>query len=291
MNKFQNIITLLRFPFSLLLLPVFLFAVSQTPSSLFQLDKFFIVFFILHGLVYPSSNGFNSFVDKDTGSIGGIKNPPLPPKELFLVTILMDLLAVLISFFFIDFTFCLLVSGCVFASRAYSAKSIRLKKHPIFGFLVVFILQGGYTYLMVFYGITGQPLKEILNFSFLPILFSSFMLGGSYPLTQIYQHEQDKKSEDISLSILLGYQGTFIFCIISFIIANSLLFKYFYPNDLFSFVVFQIGMFPIFIFFIWWFLQTWKNPNQANFKNTMKMNIISALSMNVTYIVIWWMNY
>ncbi|HMP29967.1 MAG TPA: prenyltransferase, partial [Saprospiraceae bacterium] len=64
----RDIIIHLRFPFSVLLLPVFLLAVSQIKN----LDalNFGIVFFVLHLLVYPSSNGFNSLMDRDTGSIG-----------------------------------------------------------------------------------------------------------------------------------------------------------------------------------------------------------------------------
>ena len=84
-NKFLNTITLLRFPFSILLLPVFLLASSQSEQIIWQ--KWVWCFILIHLFLYPASNGYNSFVDKDTSSIGGIENPPLPSKQLFYVSI------------------------------------------------------------------------------------------------------------------------------------------------------------------------------------------------------------
>src|SRR5215203_4561914 len=51
----RSTIQLLRFHFSLFLLPVYLFALSQAPTI--DLKNAVLSFFILHLLVYPSSNG------------------------------------------------------------------------------------------------------------------------------------------------------------------------------------------------------------------------------------------
>ncbi|MFI5187293.1 MAG: prenyltransferase, partial [Chitinophagales bacterium] len=59
----RSTIQLLRFHFSLFLLPVFLFALSQLNTINWQNAA--IVFFILHVLVYPASNGYNSYMDRD----------------------------------------------------------------------------------------------------------------------------------------------------------------------------------------------------------------------------------
>lgn len=87
----------LRFPFSLFLLPVFLFAVAVSQAS-FDVN-FLLVFVILHFLVYPASNGFNSYFDKDEDSIGGLKKPPKVTQELYVVATIMDLVALGLSFF------------------------------------------------------------------------------------------------------------------------------------------------------------------------------------------------
>ena len=91
----RSTIQLLRFHFSFFLLPVFLFALSQVPEI--NWTDALIVFFVLHILVYPSSNGYNSYMDRDASPIGGLKNPSPPSRQLFYVTVIMDIIAVVIA--------------------------------------------------------------------------------------------------------------------------------------------------------------------------------------------------
>jgi len=82
----------LRIPFSIFLLPVYLFALSISyPSDFFNP---LLIFVILHFLLYPASNGYNSFFDKDEESIGGLKNPPKVSLELYYVSLVLDMLAI-----------------------------------------------------------------------------------------------------------------------------------------------------------------------------------------------------
>jgi hypothetical protein len=90
----KNTIKLLRIPFSILLMPVFMLAWSQVEMPYSWLDVF-IPFVILHLLIYPASNGYNSYVDRDEGSIGGLEKPPMPTENLFYVTLMLDIIALL----------------------------------------------------------------------------------------------------------------------------------------------------------------------------------------------------
>src|SRR5437899_2585356 len=56
----RSTIQLLRFPFSLFLLPVYLFALSEVPHIRWY--PALLAFIVLHLLVYPSSNGYNSYM-------------------------------------------------------------------------------------------------------------------------------------------------------------------------------------------------------------------------------------
>src|SRR4051794_15453220 len=93
----RSTIQLLRFHFSLFLLPVYLFALSQAPI----INRFnaLLGFVILHLLVYPASNGYNSYMDRDETPIGGLASPMQPTKQLFYTTIVMDAVAILLSLF------------------------------------------------------------------------------------------------------------------------------------------------------------------------------------------------
>jgi 1,4-dihydroxy-2-naphthoate polyprenyltransferase len=277
----KSTIQLLRFPFSIFLLPVFLFALSET-ENINTIDSL-LVFIILHFLVFPSSNGYNSYMDRDTDSIGGLKSPLLPTKQLFWTTVILDTIAIGISLF-ISGLFTLLLIAYILASRAYSYRGIRLKKYPILGYLTVIIFQGAVTFFMVLHGCSST--KELIVS---PILLAaaSLLIGGFYPITQIYQHEQDKKDGVTTLSILLGYNGTFYFTIVVYSLAMGLLgFHYFSTLQQTNFFILQLFMLPIFIYFLWWFSKVRKNIKEANFKNTMLMNILASTLTNLAFITI-----
>ena len=87
----------LRLPFSFFLMPVFLFAVSVSPVV--DLLPLCLSFFILHFLIYPASNSFNSYYDRDEMSIGGLEKPPPVTKELLHVSLILDGIALVLSLF------------------------------------------------------------------------------------------------------------------------------------------------------------------------------------------------
>lgn len=280
-----NTVRLLRIPFSVYLLPVFLFALSQVPHL--NVEQALIAGLVLHFLVYPASNGYNSYMDQDTESIGGIEKPPIPPKALFSVTLLMDALALSISVFYINLLFTFSLLTYIIASRLYSYRGVRLKKYPISGFLTVFIFQGGFTFFMVLTAASNLSAYQILQSPLvLAALAASFMIGGGYPLTQIFQHESDKADNVTTLSMKLGYRGTFVFSIIMFAVVGLLFFFYFSGKHQNVFILFQAFLLPVILWFLFWMRKVWNNTSEANFKNAMRMNNISALCMNAFFLTL-----
>ncbi len=281
----KNTIKLLRIPFSLLLMPVFLLALSQINTPFSWLDAF-IPFAIIHFLIYPASNGYNSYIDRDEGSIGGIEKPPMPTIALFYVTLAMDILAVILSFFLVNPPFALCILTCIAASRAYSARQIRLKKYAILGFLVVAFFQGAFTFYMTHLGIS-KAFLPINSVNLWILAACSLQIAGVYPLTQIYQHKEDLADGVTTISYKLGYRGTFIFSGIMFGLCNVCYFMYFnHINKLDNFFTIQLFFIPIVSFFVYWFLKVLKSTENANFKNTMYMNVIAAICMNLCFIIL-----
>lgn len=279
----KNTIKLLRIPFSYYLMPVFLFSLSQVNEI--DWPKAIICFFILHLFIYPSSNGYNSYMDQDESSIGGLEKPPMPTKQLFYLSILFDTVGLSLSLL-IGFYFFLCVLVYMFVSRAYSYKGIRLKKYPILGFLTVVFFQGAYTFWLVYFGISKNAFEVNGNMLF-ALSACIFLIGGVYPLTQIYQHEADKASGDITISYKLGIKGTFMFCAFMFAISNGLLYTYFsYEQKMSHFILFEFFLFPVILYFIQWYLKTQKDHKQASFKNAMRMNFIASTTMNLFFILL-----
>ncbi|MEP7236745.1 MAG: UbiA family prenyltransferase [Ferruginibacter sp.] len=277
----KSTIQLLRFHFSFFLMPVFWFALSQT-ANINVLHTIFI-FCILHLLVYPASNGYNSYMDRDTGSIGGIKNPKQPTKQLFYTSVVMDMIAVILSSF-ISWYFLAGLVLYILASRAYSYRGIRLKKYPVTGYLTVIIFQGGLTFFLVMHGCS---MDKTIDVPFLGMLTASLLIGGFYPLTQIYQHKQDKEDGVISISSMLGYNGTFIFTAIIYFFAMCCLGIYLIAGlQQTNFFIIQIFFVPILVYFFWWFKKVNNNNEAANFKNTMQMNLLASFCSNFAFITL-----
>ncbi|MFN8243838.1 MAG: UbiA family prenyltransferase [Ferruginibacter sp.] len=274
-------IQLLRFHFSVFLMPVYWFALSQTPHI--HTGDALLVFCILHLLLYPASNGYNSYMDRDTGSIGGIKNPLAPTPELYRVSLLLDALAIALSFF-ISIRFASCAGLYMLASRAYSFRGIRLKKYPVGGYLTVIIFQGALVFYMVMHGCSEA---RITNVPLTGMLTASLLIGGFYPLTQIYQHEQDATDGVRSISSLLGYRGTFIFTgIVYFFAMCSLAFYLTSTLRPDHFFILQVFFIPVLLFFFWWMRRVWKDPAEATFRRTMQMNILASLCTNFAFITL-----
>lgn len=262
-------------------MPVYWFALSQTAEI--NTTGAILVFCILHLLVYPASNGYNSYMDRDTESIGGIEKPQQPTKQLFYVTVLLDITAIAVSYF-VSLYFMAGIIAYILVSRAYSYRGIRLKKYPVIGYLTVVIFQGGLTFFLVMHGCSSD---KTLHVPFMGMLTASLLIGGFYPLTQIYQHKQDKDDGVISISSLLGYKGTFIFTAIIYLLAMSCLGVYLVSNlEQNNFLIIQIFFIPILVFFLWWFKQVLANTDAASFKNTMRMNMLASFCSNCAFITL-----
>ncbi|MFN2438689.1 MAG: UbiA family prenyltransferase [Chitinophagaceae bacterium] len=274
----RSTIQLLRFHFSFFLLPVYLFALSQLASI--NWNNAFLVFLILHLLLYPSSNGYNSYMDKDETPIGGLSKPMQPTEQLFKVTVLMDIFAIVLSIF-ISMVFAAGVLLYILVSRAYSYRGIRVKTYPIMSFLAVFIFQGA---LIFFISYHACSVNKTLIVPVLPLLISSMLIGALYPLTQVYQHEDDIKDGVKTLSYVLGKKGTFIFSIILFLLATVLMYLLFKQNDnLNHFYLYLLCLLPTVLFFLYWMHKVWINSSAANFKNSLRMNILSTLCTTIFF--------
>jgi 1,4-dihydroxy-2-naphthoate octaprenyltransferase len=281
----RSTLQLLRLPFSFFLMPVYWFALSQVVDK--DWGRAVLIFFILHVLVYPASNGYNSYMDRDTTPIGGLERPLQPTRQLFWVTVVLDGMALVLGAF-ISLYFVVGLAVYILASRAYSYRGIRLKKYPIIGWLTVITCQGALVFFLVFHG-SHYP-ADIQNSLQVPVeamVASSLLLGGFYPLTQIYQHEADRRDGVRTISLLLGYRGSFIFTGIVYSIAFLTLTYYLLTSlEIREFYALATCMLPILVYFFIWAVKVWRDPGQASFTNTMRMNLLASLCTNIGFIAV-----
>jgi len=195
----------------------------------------------------------------------------------------MDAAAILLSLF-ISYWFTICIIMYIAASRAYSYRGIRLKKYPVAGYLTVILYQGAVTYFMVYH---GSSINKTLGVPAAGMIAASLLIGGFYPLTQIYQHEADKKDGVITISALLGYRGTFIFTALIYTLAMGVLAWWFFKNgEQKKFMVLATMMLPILVYFFIWAGLVWKDARAANFTNTMRMTLLASICTNLAFLTI-----
>jgi hypothetical protein len=274
----------LRLPFSYFLLPIFLFALTISPNV--TMNALGWSFFIIHFLLYPASNGYNSYFDKDEKSIGVLKNPPPVDKSLYYVALILDLAAVVLGFLKINLTFALMLLIYGLVSKAYSHPAIRIKRHAVTSWIITGVFQGLFSFVMCYSGINNFDVTAALKpMVILGGILTTIMLWANYPMTQIYQHEEDTKHGDQTMSILLGIKGTFIFTGLLFALVIPGFF--FFLNHYFGMkyaLTFLAALLPVIVYFTYWLMLVMRNRSKADYTHTMWLNFISATCLNVFFI-------
>jgi 1,4-dihydroxy-2-naphthoate octaprenyltransferase len=195
----------------------------------------------------------------------------------------MDITAIVLSLF-INRTFALGILLYIAASRAYSFRGIRLKKFPVIGFLTVFIFQGAVIFYITCYTVQVRTDSVV---PLLPCIISSCLIGALYPLTQVYQHADDRADGVTTISMVLGKRGSFIFSMILFISATFLLYiRYLHGGHTAYFFIYLLVMFPVVLYFLFWMRKVWHDERMADFTHSMRMNVLATLCTSVVFITL-----
>lgn len=147
----------------------------------------------------------NSVFDQDDGDIGYLRSPPRPPRYLlgFSLALLISGQVLALA---LPTGFVIAYAICFAMSLAYSVPPLRLKA---VGGADWVINMWGFGTLTPYatWAATGRPLDleaALVLFGFCP-LFASL-----YPLTQLYQFEEDTRRGDRTLAIILGMRRSLV---------------------------------------------------------------------------------
>jgi lycopene elongase/hydratase (dihydrobisanhydrobacterioruberin-forming) len=152
----------------------------------------------------------NSAFDHDEGDIAFLRNPPRPPRHLALFGAGL-MVAGLALTWRLPPTYRTLYVICVVMSIVYSVPPLRLKSVAGMDWLVNMLGFGTLTPFAA-WAITGRPLDGALA----PVLWSfTPLFAALYPLTQLYQMDEDRARGDQTLALRLGARGSLtvaVFC-------------------------------------------------------------------------------
>ncbi|MFN8482555.1 MAG: UbiA family prenyltransferase [Anaerolineae bacterium] len=206
----------LRLNFQIILAPIFLWGFVLAGSAWGW--RLVVGFIAVHVGLYGGVTALNSYYDRDEGPVGGLWNPPKWQAAMLpfawavqLIGLLMVIpLGVGISLTYI---------AIVLLSVAYSHPAIRLKGRPIGALLVVAIGQGVGGFLTGWFSATPSPDGLLTPTIIVAIIGISLGTVGLYPLTHIYQTEEDAARGDSTFAVRWGTNAAFRFTLVTFFIA------------------------------------------------------------------------
>jgi len=144
----------------------------------------------------------NSVFDRDEGDIGYLDDPPLVPRYLAPFALVLTALGIPIALA-LGWRFSVAYGICVVMSLLYSVPPFRFKARAGLDILINATGFGGLT-IYAGWAAAAQPLvPPIVNVA---AAFFCFFVGF-YPLTQIYQMEEDAGRGDYTLALALGKQN------------------------------------------------------------------------------------
>ncbi len=273
----KNLFLHLRLNMSLVLAPVFMWGFFLAGGS-FDL-KFLFAFIAFHIFLYGGSNAYNSYYDKDEGPIGGLKNPPKVTDNLLYFSLICKFLGLIISWF-INFPFFITYLAFFILSVIYSHPATRWKANPYLGILTIGIGQGGIAFIAGWFSWTITI--ESLQLFIFGMLTTVFMSMGIYPLTQLYQVEEDKKRNDQTFAVYWGVIGTFKFSVLCIFLSSIAIIAVLYLRKSYIDLVLISIFYIIFLTQITIWAKNYRAEDiMANYSKIMKLNYSNGLGFMI----------
>lgn len=197
----------LRLHFQFVLAPVFLLGYDLSGAS--PDFSFLALFCLIHIGLYGGATAYNSYYDRDAGPIGGMRHPPtVGPLELY-GGLGLQLIALTCLAFWGRYMF---VAGLAMflMGIAYSHPRWRWKARPLGSLLTVTIGQGLVPFFMGLGAVPSMLGEADIWDVILTACAAALIITGLYPLTQVYQIDEDQQRGDRSFAVYYGPQYVFV---------------------------------------------------------------------------------
>jgi len=159
----------------------------------------------------------NSVFDKDEGDIGYLNAPPALPRYLLHFSVFLLVAGQLLALT-LTLGFQIAYAICFVLSILYSVPPFRFKAVAGVDWIINMWGFGTLTPYAA-WAATGRPLDTghaLVLLAFCPLF------AGLYPLTQLYQFEEDQRRGDRTLALILGMRLSLVVAIVSTLLAFGL---------------------------------------------------------------------
>jgi 4-hydroxybenzoate polyprenyltransferase len=206
----RTLLVHLRLHFQLLLAPVYLWGWLVAGGGI--KPAVLVGFVAFHAFLYSGATAFNSYYDRDVGPVGGLERPPgvIPaflPFSLGVQAVGWVLAAL------VNLPFWLAYGVFVGLSFAYSYPGVRWKAHTWTSLLVVGFGQGALAFAAAWAATRGEVATLLSPEGALGALAAVLLILALYPLTQLYQIDEDAARGDRTVAVVWGPQRCFAFAL------------------------------------------------------------------------------
>ncbi|HEY6077333.1 MAG TPA: UbiA family prenyltransferase [Polyangiaceae bacterium] len=170
-------------------------------------------FLAFHVFLYGGITAYNSYYDRDEGPVGGLRKPPPVSRGLLGFSLAVQLVGLGLSLL-VGWQLLLLYLIVMLLSVAYSHPRFRWKARPLLSLLVVAFGQGAVGFRAGWLCAATPPLPLLSSGSGLLGMAAAVLLTtGFYPLSQLYQIEEDRQRGDATFAVVYGPSASFRFAL------------------------------------------------------------------------------
>ncbi len=164
-------------------------------------------FLVVHILLFGGATAYNSYWDRDEGPIGGIKSPPRMYKWMWMASLAMQFSG---YFFILDegWLYFLIYTFSFLLFWVYSSPLFRWKSRPLLSLVAIGFSTGTNSFLMGYLAAGGYIDSYWLLLTSVGV---AFILLSLYPVSQIFQLEEDRDRGDRTFAVQFGLRGVRLF--------------------------------------------------------------------------------
>lgn len=164
-------------------------------------------FLNVHLLLFGGATAYNSYWDKDEGPVGGLQNPPPMQRWMWPASLLWQFFGLVIALW-VGFLYSTIYALSIFFFWLYSTPHFRWKGKPLRSLVAIGISTGCNSVLMGFLAAGNAWLAPVILTAASGV---TLMVLSLYPVSQIYQFDEDQKRGDQTFSMKFGFPGVIRF--------------------------------------------------------------------------------
>lgn len=235
-------------------------------------NQFWLQFLNVHVLLFGGATAYNSWWDRDEGPIGGLKSPPKMNRWMWPASMILQYAGLAWSIT-IGWNYAIIYAISMLFFWLYSTPVARWKGKPVLSLVAIGVSTGTNSFLLGFLAAGGYPItyfEDIIAFG------AAFILLSLYPVSQVFQTEEDAKRGDQTFAVKFGLKGVkWLFTILFPIGSVTLSWGLYIHFNLIGLLFFSVNVvaYMILLLFIWSL-----KGKSTEYDKVMKIKFIASLS-------------